>query len=480
MNHTTREARIFPKVFIENPKVDFVTDTPSTSIGEVIQFILLPVLATSLHAICFLIHSGGGWSKPVFFLNEQVFLVLPVILGLTVLSDYLLILDLCLFGFVVTVIMLKTDFTKMWHFWRQLSSSTADNDTAYISNFKAILQLTTALTILAVDFHVFPRRFAKSESFGIGAMDLGVGSIIMSMGMTSPAARGQRNLTFKELLSNVKSSMILIILGCTRVVLVKMTNYQEHVSEYGTHWNFFFTLSLVQILANFIQYLGPSLGESQTGILVISMCLIGSYQLMLSQFGIADFIRFGANGLNLRVSFIDANREGIFSVAGFLSLYFMGIFFGAQLFKRHQSPIAKVKWLFTWSVVMLAAMYFSGLFVTEMSRQMANLTYYFFIVAMTSIPLWSLLLLQIAIKAVGLWNKKFDGVYIYGRLRTPLFHCISNYQLLYFLLANVLTGLVNKSVDTLECSHMQAIFTITGYMVFLNISLVSIRWVYES
>ena len=480
MNQTTTQPRIFPKEFTEDPKVAFVTATPSTTVVEICLLILLPVLATSLHAICFLIHSGGSWPRTIFFLNEQVFLVLPVVLGFTVLSDYLLILNISLFCFVIIVIILKTDVTKFQYFWRQLSASSAENDTSYISNYKAILQLNTALVILAVDFHVFPRRFAKSESFGIGAMDLGVGMIIMSMGLTSRAARGRCNVTLKELLSNVYSSLILIVLGCVRVALVKLTSYQEHVSEYGVHWNFFFTLSIVQILASLIQFLGPSLGDSQTGNLVISMCLVASYQLMLSKFDLADFIRFGANGLNLRTSFIDANREGIFSVAGFISLYFMGIFFGAQLFKRHQTPMAKFKWLFIWSLVMLKGMYWSNVLITEMSRQMSNMTYFFFIVAMNSILLCSLLLLQMTIKAICLWNKKFDGGYIYGRLTTPLFQFISRYQLMYFLLANVFTGVINKTVNTLECSNTLAIFIITGYMVALNISLLLIRLVWES
>ena len=478
-NGTTEGPKVFPNVFTQNPKVDFVTATPSTTIGEVILLVLLPVLTTSIHAVCFLIHSGGNWSQPVFFLNEQVFLVLPVVLGFTLLSDHMLMVDVGLFIFLIAMIIMKTNFTKMNYFWNQLRCAAPDSDTAYISNYKAILQLMTALTILAIDFQIFPRRFAKSESYGIGAMDIGVGLIIMSMGLTSAAARGQKNVRSRDLLNNLRSSTILIFLGCVRVLLVKMTNYQEHVSEYGTHWNFFFTLSAVQILAGLIQYLGPSL-SGQTGNLGISLCLIVTYQVMLTQFRLAEFVRYGANGLNLRKSFIDANREGVFSVVGFLSLYFIGIFFGAQLFKMHQAPIAKVKWLFTWALVMLTAMNVSCLIVTDMSRQMANLTYYFFIVGMNSILLWSLLLLQMTIKAIGLWNKKFEGAYIYGRLRTPLYHCISKYQLVYFLLANLLTGVVNKTVNTLDSSNTTSVFIITSYMFLLNIGLVAMRWIYES
>ena len=50
--------------------------------------------------------------------------------------------------------------------------------------------LMTCICILAVDFRVFPRSFAKTETFGVSLMDVGVGTYIISSALTSKYARG--------------------------------------------------------------------------------------------------------------------------------------------------------------------------------------------------------------------------------------------------------------------------------------------------
>ena len=44
-----------------------------------------------------------------------------------------------------------------------------------ISTCRLWLYLLTSVTILAVDFRIFPRYLAKTENFGVSLMDLGVG-----------------------------------------------------------------------------------------------------------------------------------------------------------------------------------------------------------------------------------------------------------------------------------------------------------------
>ncbi|GFR52685.1 hypothetical protein Agub_g15311, partial [Astrephomene gubernaculifera] len=61
---------------------------------------------------------------------------------------------------------------------------------SFLSVFRGALMLATCISILAVDFRTFPRRYAKTEVYGTGYMDLGVGGIILVAGAVSLAAAG--------------------------------------------------------------------------------------------------------------------------------------------------------------------------------------------------------------------------------------------------------------------------------------------------
>ena len=60
----------------------------------------------------------------------------------------------------------------------------------------------------------------------------------------SSLLQGERNL---QLLLDLL--LPLLPAGLARLVCVKSAQYQEHASEYGTHWNFFLTLAVVRGIA---------------------------------------------------------------------------------------------------------------------------------------------------------------------------------------------------------------------------------------
>jgi phosphatidylinositol glycan class W len=140
------------------------------------------------------------------------------------------------------------------------TTPTQDDDNnrrpAFLSIHRSSVYILTTIAILAVDFPIFPRRFCKTEVGGYGWMDLGAASFIIIAGLTSAASSSSygdastSNQTPVKSIASWKRAMKkctpLIVIGFVRLATNKGLEYQEHVSEYGVHWNFFFTLCFVE------------------------------------------------------------------------------------------------------------------------------------------------------------------------------------------------------------------------------------------
>ncbi|XP_019265679.1 PREDICTED: uncharacterized protein At4g17910-like [Nicotiana attenuata] len=79
-----------------------------------------------------------------------------------------------------------------------------------ISAYRVSMNLLTSVCILAVDFKIFPRRYAKAETYGTGLMDIGVGSFIVANALVSQQARGIAKMNLRNAIS---STCPLIVLG---------------------------------------------------------------------------------------------------------------------------------------------------------------------------------------------------------------------------------------------------------------------------
>ncbi len=202
-------------------KEDFVTGHSGSSMEDIVVSTLLYPLLTGL---CQKI--GGGY--PVHFLVIYT----PIVLSMTVLSEYNLQLLLAALGLFLSL-------PKVY--------SPPAPRLQFISYYRGILQIATCIAILGVDFPAFPRRFCKIEYSGVSLMDTGNASAIFQMAVVSRHLYSCPGSLLNRLRRQIKVSLPLVVIGMARIIVISTCDYQLHVSEYGTHWNFFLTLSLVGI-----------------------------------------------------------------------------------------------------------------------------------------------------------------------------------------------------------------------------------------
>ena len=125
-------------------------------------------------------------------LVDFLVVIVPLQLMLTVLSGYI---PFCLFLLTLLIWIvfnkrLRQDGAKEIKKSLIIGEITMGSKRPYITYYRAFMNLVTAISILAVDFRIFPRYFGKTETYGTGLMDMGVGGFLISNAIVSPEARG--------------------------------------------------------------------------------------------------------------------------------------------------------------------------------------------------------------------------------------------------------------------------------------------------
>ena len=251
---------------------------------------------------------SSSWSGQLL---EWVVMLVPTTLSLTILSSYTLQISLYLLALAIVFLVtaqMQNKTNKSSH------NLPVNKKSIFVSNHRALMIIFTTVGILAVDFPVFPRKFAKTETFGYGWMDLGVGSYAFVNGLLSPEARQVPSSLKKNLLGCVP----LVLLGLIRLISVTILGYHENVTEYGVHWNFFFSLAAVRLLSSLIQLM---MTRTKT-LWVTSLVIAVVYEGFLT-FGLASWI---LSPDTPRDGVIEANREGLASSLGYLAIYLAGKF----------------------------------------------------------------------------------------------------------------------------------------------------------
>eukprot|EP00474_Spongospora_subterranea_P004012 CRZ04470.1 hypothetical protein [Spongospora subterranea] len=309
----------------------------------------------------------------------------------------------------------------------------------FVTWFRSAFMVCTCCAILAVDFPLFPRRFVKTETFGTSLMDTGVGFVVFSSGLVSKQSRYQTRSSF---LSVVKSTSPMLILGVVRYASVSAVDYQTHVSEYGVHWNFFFTLTATSLMSHVLH---PVI--KRISVLGCALVVSGISQFVMSQH--MDFL------LNSpRATLFSANREGIFSSFGYFSIYLIGVDIGARFL--HQKSI-RSWWLTVLTLATCSSLCF--LLVTllgtdSVSRRFTNFPFVIWTVSFCTGALAILL--------------SYDLVSSHENDFKPILSGIAKNQLFIFLGANLATGAVNLTMQTLYAKDAMSVIIMTFYILLVS------------
>lgn len=345
----------------------------------------------------------------------------------------------------------------------------------FITHYRGAMMVMTCVAILAVDFPVFPRRFAKVENWGTSLMDMGVGSFVFTAGVVSARsalkeATGTRAPLLKRLLTAFRHAIPLLVLGVIRFISVKGLDYAEHVTEYGVHWNFFFTLGFLPPFAALMQ----SAFDLVPSYAILSCVLAGLYEVALDKTSLGGFILVAP-----RTDLLSKNREGIFSFIGYLAIFLAGQSLGSSALPRQQtlqkdaSIMTKIRQttlgrLVLTSIMWTALFYLStsyhGLNLT-VSRRLANLPYFLWVASFNSYHIAIVCAIE-ALLFPNIYkasNKEEEAQRTRDATSTVLYAFNRN-GLAVFLVANLLTGLVNMTMPTLHMGVIQSMAVLVAYM----------------
>jgi glucosaminylphosphatidylinositol acyltransferase len=340
--------------------------------------------------------------------------------------------------------------------------------------YRSSLQYLTFIAILAVDFHVFPRRFAKTEASGYGLMDLGAGSFVVAAGLVSPRARRdhqqQHKISFGK--KDILRIAPLLIIGFIRLATNKGLEYQEHVSEYGVHWNFFFTLAIVTPLGSMLP------GRPNW---IVPLWLLVAYQTALSNYAGQEFIEnaprthcsspllggFAGDQpalLQICTLFV-ANREGVLGCIGYLFLFLASEYIAfAYLWSTKTRSGQAQLWIVALSLWALLFFLVQSLGI-PVSRRSTNASFCVWTLA------HSMLLLAAIHSAISLYEDPMKSALAGNhdasetRPRVPIvFQAVNRHGFLSFLVANLLTGLTNLTINTLAVSDPAALLILFTYL----------------
>lgn len=285
--------------------------------------------------------------------------------------------------------------------------------------------------------------------------------------------------------------MPLFILGFIRLYSVKGLDYAEHVTEYGVHWNFFFTLALLPPFVEISDTITRRIFKSYE---ILAVVLAVVYEVILNSTDLLSYILISPRGPSL----LSKNREGVFSFVGYLAIFLAGRGVGVPLVRFNTVPppganlkpnsqptqseinsrerIFVLRRLFFGSLVYMALYLLTTSLYTfnlNVSRRLANLPYVLWTVAFNTFQIFLFGLVE---HLGPLFTHEAEDKDKVRASTSRVLRVFNNNGLFIFLVANLLTGLVNLSLDTLDMPPIGAMGVLLGYSVLVTAVALGLDW----
>ncbi|XP_060851541.1 phosphatidylinositol-glycan biosynthesis class W protein-like [Rhopalosiphum padi] len=388
------------------------------------------------------------------FLFEFITMVLPTVFNFTLFSDYSVV------QFLIYIIVFGIAFVWMLLNHNYISSSTIKTKkNPYITVYRFMLNTYTVFCILAVDFNVFPRRFAKTETYGHGVMDIGVGCYVCSNALLFNIPN-TRNIS-KNVFKVFKQVLPLLVLGIGRTYFVTKADYHHYMFEYGVHWNFFMTLAFLKIINLFVL---PFI--STCCLSIIATILVVIYEFALN-FGLAEWIMSDAP----RDTLFSANREGILSLIGYEAIFLYTLSMKSRLsFFMKKNHLLNSIFLLTVTSTLSIALFlltFIISYIFGVSRRLANAGYVYWVLSISSYLLFMSIMIE---NFLTVLLHKIGRLSEFNRV-SLIIDSVNDNLLFFFLFANVVTGIINMCMYTLVMNTVSSIIILSLYMFVIYFTI---------
>ncbi|VDN20036.1 unnamed protein product [Gongylonema pulchrum] len=262
--------------------------------------------------------------------------------------------------------------------------------------------LATTTAILAVDFDVFPRRFAKTSIYGRSIMDLGTATFVYCFAVVDVFREfpGRIRSSIAPGYSATLSSQVYVHMNPKNFPVAGMKGFTVAVSSYfPIKPSSAFVLILFGVIRTVALRLVHYPYQAVVDVLgrrfhlLLGIIIAVTYQYFLTGQRLQMYL---LSGKIKRSDFLAKNREGISSVLGYLSIYYFASAIASFLFSEiaphnycsneiHLNKAEKRKRLGIWFSALFKVLLIAGLlfFIQKIaeqhvgppSRRIANVPY---------------------------------------------------------------------------------------------------------